>query len=68
MRWEPGKAARAGGLAFTACAVVGTKFVTDTLLADGFGWHVIGFFGLLMLLNLAATPLNWRVTADSAGL
>ncbi|MFE7392680.1 hypothetical protein [Streptomyces sp. NPDC057582] len=68
MRWGPGKAARAGGLAFTACAVVGTEFVTDTLLADGFGWHVLGFFGPFMLLNLAATLLNWRVTADSAGL
>ncbi|MEV6165925.1 hypothetical protein AB0L71_29225 [Streptomyces sp. NPDC052052] len=68
MRWGPGVAARVAAAAIAVGVVAGVWGLTRSLITDGFGWDVIPVLGLLMMVDLVAKLLNWRVTADSTGL
>ncbi len=68
VRWGPGTPARALGGAMAACIALGAKALSGRLAAGGPDEHVVALLGLLVLIHPAATLLNWRVTADGAGL
>uniref|UniRef100_UPI001300B29E hypothetical protein n=1 Tax=Streptomyces triticisoli TaxID=2182797 RepID=UPI001300B29E len=68
MRWGAGRVARIYGLALTAGMVSGIELAVDAVAADGFRWDNLFRFGLIFLIGPAAVLLNWRITADSAGL
>ncbi|MFD1661125.1 hypothetical protein ACFSL4_23705 [Streptomyces caeni] len=66
--WGPGKGFRAAGAAFALIVVAGVRFFAGELAAEGFGWRVVLLLGPLTFVSLAATLLNWRITADASGL
>ncbi|MFE9092857.1 hypothetical protein [Streptomyces sp. NPDC007264] len=67
-RWGPDTAVRVAGAAFALIVVVGVRLLADAVAAEGFDWSIAPLFGLLALIDLAATLLNWRITVDGSGL
>jgi hypothetical protein len=68
MRWGPGALARAAGAAEAVVIMVGSWYLTRSLMTEGLGWRLLPLLGFLMLTEQGAVLLNWRVTADSTGL
>ncbi|MFG3547837.1 hypothetical protein [Streptomyces sp. NPDC047725] len=66
--WGPGPRSRAAGLALAAVMAVACGTFARTLAREGFAWETVLMPAVLGWIGPTATVLNWRVTADNAGL
>ncbi|MHB9860116.1 hypothetical protein [Streptomyces sp. YIM S03343] len=69
MRWGAGPVSRTVGAVFMVSLLAAQIWtLMRSLMTDGPGLNLIAVLGLFPVTHMAATLLNWRVTADSTGL